>query len=167
MSMQINAGWAVPEMESIVENLIDLWKSGGTLAQAMGLCGEECEALYAYGYALYAQAKYGDAVKIFTRLVALDHLDSRYQMALASAMQMTGRYEAALEQYVIATLLRVDDPAPVFHCAECLIALGRLEDARVSLNLVVESLCKAGEHDVIKARALALLGGLRLGAAGH
>lgn len=164
MNMQENEEWTEQEAEAAVENLIGLWKAGGTLAQALGLGDEECEALYAYGYTLYAQAKYEDAFKIFARLVTFDHMDSRYQMALASAMQMTRRYEAALQQYVIVTVMRVDDPAPVFHCAECLIALGRPEEARASLELVAETLCGAGRHDAIKARAEALLGTLQAAA---
>ncbi|MBB6084958.1 SycD/LcrH family type III secretion system chaperone [Castellaniella defragrans] len=149
------------EAAGIAESLLGLWKAGGTLAQAMGLSAQECEAMYAYGHALYAQGKYDDAFKVFARLVAYDHMDSRYQLALACALQMTGRHEEALQHYMIVTVMRLDDPVPVFHCAECLLALGRPAEAAESLVLVIDTLCKAGEHDAIRARAEALLGALR------
>jgi len=167
MSMQANAEWTQAEADAAAENLIGLWKSGGTLAQAMGLSSEECEAMYAHGHSLYAQGKYEDAFKIFAQLVAYDHMESRYQMALASALQMTRRYEKALEHYMIVTVMRIDDPTPVYHCAECLIALGRTDEARESLELVIGSLCRPGEHDVIKTRAGALLKALQVKAPGR
>lgn len=157
MSEQTTPEFTQQDADAAAENLLGLWKSGGTLAQAMGITSRECEAMYAHGHSLYAQGKYNDAFKIFAQLVAYDHMDSRYQLALASAMQMTRRYEEALQQYIVVTVMRVDDPIPVFHSAECLLALGRPQEARESLELVVESMCKPGEHDAVKARSEALL----------
>jgi len=93
-------------------------------------------------------------------------MESRYQMALAGAMQMTKRYEEALQHYMIVTVMRLDDPAPVYHCAECLLALGRPDEAAESLELV-DALCKPGEHDAIRSRAQALLKALRAKKAGR
>ncbi len=156
MSGQTNTKFTQQNADAMAAMITGLWKSGGTMAQVMGVTDEQCEVMYAYGHSLYALGKYDDAFKVFAQLVTYDHMDSRYQMALASAMQMTGRYEEALQQYVVVTVMRLDDPAPVFHCAECLLALGRPEEARDSLELVVSALCKPGEHDFIKARAEAL-----------
>lgn len=156
MSMPASEQWSQQDADAAVENLLGLWTSGGTMAEALGLDSRECEALYAHGHSLYAQGKYNDALKIFAQLVAYDHLDSRYQMALASAMQMTRRYEEALQHYIIVTVMRMDDPVPVYHSAECLIAMGRPDEARESLELV-GTLCEEGRHDVIKTRAQAML----------
>lgn len=157
MSEQAHPESLQQDFEEMAAGIIDLWRSGNTLAQTMGITDEECEAMYAYGHSLYALGKYEDALKIFARLVTYDHMDSRYQMALASAMQMTGRYLEALQQYMVVAVMRVDDPVPVFHSAECLLALGRSEEARDSLELVTETLCMPGKDDVIKSRAQALL----------
>jgi len=145
---------------AFADNLIGLWRAGGTLAQAKGITRDECEAMYAWGHSLYAQRKYEDAFRIFAQLVAYDHMESRYQMALASAMQMTKRYEDALNQYAIVTVMRLDDPAPAYHSAECLLALGRVQDAVASLEMARE-LCADGQHDAVKARAQALLAALK------
>jgi type III secretion system low calcium response chaperone LcrH/SycD len=161
MNAQTDTEITDQEAAAISENLFGLWKAGGTLAQAMGLSSRECEAMYAYGHALYAQGKYNDAFKVFAQLVAYDHMDSRYQLALASAMQMTRRYEEALQHYMIVTVMRLDDPVPVFHCAECLLALGKPAEAAESLELAIGTLCKPGEHDAVKARAEALLKAIR------
>lgn len=161
MSVETEAEITSEEAAALAENIFGLWTAGGTMAQAMGLTDRECEAMYAMGHGFYAQGRYQDAFKIFAQLVAYNHLESRYQMGLASAMQATKRYEEALQQYMIVTVMRLDDPIPVYHCAECLLALGRPNEADESLSLVVGTLCKPGEHDALRSRAQELLKALR------
>lgn len=144
----------------MVQDLGALWRNGGTLGQAMNISEEECEALYAYGHALYQQGKYADAMKMFAQATAYNHMESRYQMAFGGAAQMLGRYEDALRQYAIATVMTLDDPAPVYHSAECLLALGRLPEAAESLAMAVD-LCRRPEHAAVKARASAMLQAVR------
>ncbi|SAI69990.1 regulatory protein [Bordetella ansorpii] len=144
----------------MVDELAALWRSGGTLGQAMDITDDECEALYAYGHALYQQGKYSDAMKAFAQVTAYNHMDARYQMAFGGAAQMLGRYEDALRQYVIVTMMRLDDPAPVYHSAECLLALGRLPEAAESLAMAIE-LSRGEEHAATRARASAMLQAVR------
>lgn len=157
MNTHTETEFSPEELGALGIDLVDLWSAGGTLAQARGITPRECEAMYTLGHASYSQGKHEDAFKIFAYLVSYSHLESRYQMALAAAMQATHRYEEALKQYLLVTMMRVDDPAPVYHSAECLLALGRNDDAVESLNLVIEAMCKPGEHDAIKAQSQALL----------
>ncbi|WP_394065623.1 SycD/LcrH family type III secretion system chaperone [Alcaligenes sp. WGS1538] len=157
MSEQIDSGFTEEDTDALAAAVVDMWTSGATVAQAKGITADECEAMYTFGHSLYGQGKYEDAFKIFARLVTYNHMESRYQMALASAMQMTGRYQEALQQYIVVTVMRLDDPVPVFHSAECQLALGQPEKARDSLELLIDALCQPGVHDGIKARAQALL----------
>ncbi len=157
MSANADSTMTQDQIDSLTAWIEDFWRSGGTLSQTLGITANECEALYALGRSLYGQGKYEDAFKLFARLVTYDHMESRYQLALASCMQMTGRYQDALQQYVVVTVMRLDDPVPVFHSAECLLALGRPQEARDSLELVIGSLCKPGVHDQIRARSQVLL----------
>ena len=148
------------ETARMVDELAALWRSGGPLGQAMDITDDECEALYAYGHALYQQGKYSDAMKAFAQVTAYNHMDARYQMAFGGAAQMLGRYEDALRQYVIVTMMRLDDPAPVYHSAECLLALGRLPEAAESLAMAIE-LSRGEEHAATRARASAMLQAVR------
>lgn len=108
---------------------------GGTLGQALNLEPDECEALYALGHAMYGQGRYPEAFKAFSMLVIYDHMDDRYQMALGAVCQAMGRYKDALRQYGAVGLMRLDDPTPIFHSAECMLHLGLLEDAIETLGL--------------------------------
>lgn len=118
--------------------LASVLQKGGSLGQLLDVTPDECEALYAVGHNQYQQGLYADAFKVFSRLVALNHLEDRYVMALAGAAQQLGRYEDALQHYVTVTVMRLNDPAPVFHSAECLIAMSRLPEAIETLELVLE-----------------------------
>ena len=143
------------------EDLIGLWRNGGTLGQAMNITDDECEALYAFGHAQYEQGRYADAFKAFAQATIYNHLESRYQEAAGAAAQMLGRYEDALRHYLAVTVMKLDDPAPVYHCAECLLALGKLPEAAESLALVAD-MCEGDEARAgLKSRAQALLKALK------
>lgn len=149
------------QADELVRDMLGVLTTGGTMGQVIGLTSRECEAMYAHGHSLYAQGRYEDAFKVFAQLVAYNHMEARYQMALGSAMQMTGRHEEALTQYVVAAVMMVDDPAPIFHSAECLLKLGRPAEAADSLELVIELCEQEGGHDATKVRAQAMLAALR------
>jgi len=140
----------------IADSLMGLLRAGGTLGSALQITDQECEALYALGYRMYEQGRYADAMKVFAQLVAYNHLEPRYVMALGGAARMLGRHEEALQQYVSAAVMTLDDPTPLYHSAECLVGLGRLPEAAEALELAV-SLCADGAHDTLKARASVLM----------
>ena len=142
------------------ENLTALWRSGGTLGDVLDITADECEALYAFGHTQYQQGKYSDAFKAFAQATIYNHMEPRYQSAAGAAAQMLGRYEDALRRHLAVTVMKLDDPAPVYHCAECLLALGKLPEAAETLELVAD-MCKDPEHAGLKSRAQALLGALK------
>lgn len=131
--------------------------AGGSVGDAVNISQEQREALYQFGYDFYAQARYAEAFKIFALLVVYEHLNDRYLMALAGAAQMLGRYEDALLHYSTATMLLLDDPRPIFHSAECLLALNQTDLACETLRLAIEVAEDSEIHEAVKTRADALL----------
>ena len=137
-----------------------LLQSGGTLGDdCWGTTAAEREAMYCLGYGLYEQGRYSDAFKVFSLLVMQDHLEPRYVFGLGCACQMLGRYTDALQHYMTVAIAQVDDPLPIFHAAECLIAMSHLSEAIDSLVLVLEN-C-SDTKSALYRRAQALLRGLR------
>lgn len=154
----------IPEVEQLYDQFQQLsatLRQGGTIGQLLNVTPDECEALYAHGHSLYQQGLYSDAFKVFSRLVMINHMDDRYVMALAGAAQQLGRYEDALQHYATVTVMRLNDPAPVFHSAECLLAMSRLADAIDSLELVLEFDPDPGTKNDYIRRARTLLPILR------
>jgi tetratricopeptide (TPR) repeat protein len=92
--------------------LLRMFSNGGTLAGLYGLGSNELEALYTFGLQFYQQERYGDALKVFARLVSLEHGEPRYLNALAGAHQMLGQHAQAVHFYGVSQLLNASDPAP-------------------------------------------------------
>ena len=162
--MQTMAARTLPESDmssvDMPDAILDVLTSGGTLGNdCWGTTPDEREALYNMGYALYEQGRYEDAFKVFSLLVIQDHFESRYLFGLGATCQVLGRYTDALKQYMAAAALRSGDPLPIFHAAECLVALSHFNEAKDSLALVLE-LCTETDS-VLLVRAKALLRGLQ------
>jgi type III secretion system low calcium response chaperone LcrH/SycD len=144
------------EADSISQVLSSFLSTGGTFSDALSDNADfENETMYAVGYNLYEQARYHDAFKIFSLLVIRNHLEPRYLSGLAGVCQMLGRYVEALQHYMAVVVADMNNPKPIFHAAECLIALSRREEARDSLKLVLD-MC-SDPKDPLHGRALMLL----------
>lgn len=129
---------------------------GGTLAQVYGLQDQELEAVYALGFNFYNQARWLDALKVFSFLVAHNHFERRYQVARAACLQMLKQYDEALKAYVIAHVMDITDPLVALHIAECLIAQGKREDALTALETVRAQTEDKPQFAELASRAAAL-----------
>lgn len=142
------------EMVNLLQERIS---SGAPFGDAMNMTERHRDALYQVGHGFYSQARYSDAFNIFSMLVIFDHLNARNLMALASTAQMLGRYEDALQHYSTAALALANDPRPMIHSADCLVALGHTDLARESLDLALELSDGNPQHAALKVRAEIML----------
>jgi type III secretion system low calcium response chaperone LcrH/SycD len=137
--------------------LLRMLAQGGTMGGLFGLDEHELDAMYAFGLGFYQQARYGDAAKVFGLLVTMKHGEPRFLNAYAATFQVLGRYEQAIHYYGVSQLLDPADPVPTFHTAECMVALGWLDDARDALSLVIrQSEEKSAQFGTLLSRARAL-----------
>jgi type III secretion system low calcium response chaperone LcrH/SycD len=140
-----------------LDKMSDMFARGLTMGDAMGYDDRDYAAVYALGHQMYTQGRYVDAIKAFGFLALHDHLEPKYMMAFASALQMTKRYAEALTYYSQASMFDLTDPVPTYHSAECMIALGNIEDARAALAIVVRDCAGQSEYEELLARAQSLL----------
>jgi len=129
---------------------------GGSLREVFPLPDIDDESLYAVGHHLYAQARYDLALPVFGLLLVRDGLERRYLCGFAACLQMQGRPQAAIDHYLTAAVLDPNDPVPVFHACECLIATGRHDEAAEGLQKL-QALCQPVVHDGLQKKAQALL----------
>ncbi len=130
---------------------------GLTHKELYDLSDEDMESCYALAYLMYKNGKYEDARAQFAFLVFYDHLERKYWLGLAAALQMLEQYENAVTAYSIATLLDVEDPLVPFHAAECHIGLGDTQKAK---NALEASIMASGDNEAfadLKNKASALL----------
>ncbi|WP_129781738.1 SycD/LcrH family type III secretion system chaperone [Peristeroidobacter soli] len=126
------------DINDLLQEVADFMFAGGTVADLYGLKPEELEPMYALGYSLYNQARWSEALKIFSFLTYHSHLEQRFHVGRGACLQMLKQHQAALNAYGLAYLLDASDPSVCLHIAECLIALGKKEDARGVLEAVAD-----------------------------
>lgn len=154
-SAAAEAGAVHPDLGS---QLIELLGRGGVLGDVYDWGEQDYEALYALGHNLYAQARYFDAMKAFGYLVMHNHLERRFLNAFAASLQMCKSYDEALKYYQMALMMDMSEPAPAFHACECMVALGRVQQAREGLGAVIALAQGKEQHQALAQRAQALLG---------
>ncbi|MDO8300187.1 SycD/LcrH family type III secretion system chaperone [Lacisediminimonas sp.] len=146
--------------EDFLNNGVKVWESmiaGTTIGQMLGHTPKAMEALYANGYALFGQGKYDQAQKAFGALLLCNHLDRRFYKGYAACMQMQGQHTEAIKYYVLCATLDVCDPEPVFHAAECMLALGKRDEARASIEHLLEMPARDERDAKIQSRAKGLM----------
>ncbi len=129
---------------------------GGSLKPLLPLSDIDDESLYAVGYHLYTQARYAQALPIFGILVARCSMERRFLCAFAACLQVQGRHEAAVSHYLVAATIDPTDPIPILGASECLLALGKSEEAKEGLTRL-QDLCKPLVHDAVLKKAQGLL----------
>lgn len=104
--------------------------------------------LYEQGHALYEAARYEEAYTVFLRLIAEDPFNPLGLKAAAAAAQAQGKYEIALGFYA-PLVMTTEDPVNLMHFAECLVKLGKAEQAREALD-IAQLLCVGEEHGALR-----------------
>lgn len=145
-----------PKKTETPEQILDLLNDGMSLGSYFEFTDSEYEAVYALGHSLYIQEQYLAASKYFSFLVAHIQTEKRYVNALASSLQMLGRYEEAIQYYCMASVMDIEDPLTTFHTAECFIALQQYTSAEEALNLILQQ-AKQPQWSQLRERSQALL----------
>jgi type III secretion system low calcium response chaperone LcrH/SycD len=143
-------------LEKLDERLLEYVAQGIVLTGDLDLDDEDLESLYGFGHLLYQQRRFSDAAKVFAFAALQSCTERRFVIAWAAALQMTGDYLSAIQLYTLASTSDPTDPQSCFHTCECLVALGRVQDAREGLRIVIRQ-CEFGAHAQLAARALAML----------
>ena len=118
-----------------VEALI---KENATLKQLKGVTNEELEAVYALAFGYYRTGKYDEALKLFQFLVLFDHLNAKYWFGLGAVQQALKDFKNAAVSYGYCSFLKLDNPKPQLHAAECFLALGDKRSAASALEALNE-----------------------------
>lgn len=121
----------------------------------------ETEAAYALAYQLFNQQQYVKAERLFTVLCQLDHYDGRFWLGLGASRQMQNKYADAVNAYAMAGIHDMENPVPPLRCAECYLALDRIEDAENGATAAIHWAGDEERYRQIRARAELILEGIQ------
>ena len=122
----------------IADGVKALMEKGATLKQLKGVTNDELEAVYTLAFGYYRTGKYDEALKLFQFLVLFDHLNAKYWMGLGAVQQALKDYQNAVMAYGYCSFLKLDNPKPQLHAAECFLAIGDKRNAASSLEALEE-----------------------------
>ena len=126
------------DTEKIAEGIRSLVRDKATLKQIKGVTNDELEAVYSLAFGYYRTGKYDDALKLFKFLVLFDHLNAKFWLGLGAVQQVLKDFQGAVASYGYCSLLKLDDPRPQLHAAECFLAMGDKRNAASSLEALDE-----------------------------
>ena len=118
----------------IANGVKELIEKRSTLKQMKGVTNAELEAVYSLAFGYYRTGKFDEAAKLFQFLVLFDHLNAKYWFGLGAVQQALKDYQGAVASYGYCSFLKLDNPKPQLHAAECFLALGDKRNAASSLE---------------------------------
>ncbi|KEQ18909.1 hypothetical protein GZ78_02325 [Endozoicomonas numazuensis] len=145
------------EGDDLEDMLIEFFGKGGTFKDLKNMSDDAMEAIYSVAYNLYQGGKYEEAQKVFQFLCFYDHFNRKYFMGLGACQQMMKEYDNAIEIFTFATVLDSDDPRPMIYIADCHLAMGDKEKAKMSYETAIEWAGSASCYEDEKQRAQNML----------
>ncbi|MGE6332983.1 SycD/LcrH family type III secretion system chaperone [Stenotrophomonas sp. NPDC077659] len=110
--------------------IIEGLRNGATLKDLKGISDDMLEGVYALAYDFFRNGQLDDAEHFFRFLSLYDFYNADYAMGLAAVLQMKKQYDKAISHYALAQMLDTRSDTPLFHMAQCHLALGKLRLAR-------------------------------------
>jgi len=123
------------EMSKAAKALI---QGEATLKQLKGVTNDELEAVYSLAYGYYQTGKFEEAHKLFQFLVLFDHLNAKFWFGLGAVQQAEKNFKDAVVSYGYCSFLKLDNPKPQLHAAECFLAMGDKRGAASALEALNE-----------------------------
>ncbi|MEI2260076.1 SycD/LcrH family type III secretion system chaperone [Stenotrophomonas indicatrix] len=133
--------------------ILQALSAGGTIKDLKGISDDQLEGVYALAYNFYHNGQLDDAETFFRFLSMYDFYSADYAMGLAAVQQMKKQYDRAISTYALAQILDNRSDQPMFHMAQCHLALGKLELARECF----EGVAKRAQGSALGDRATAYL----------
>ena len=122
------------DTKMIAEAVKSMAMDGSTLKQLRGVTNDELEAVYSLAFSYYRTGKFDEALKLFQFLVLFDHLNAKYWFGQGAVQQALKDYQNAVVSYGYCSFLKLDNPKPQLHAAECFLAMGDKRNAASSLE---------------------------------
>ena len=126
------------DLKELFAHAAQVFANGEPLKAAKGISDEELNAVYSLAYSYYSTGRYEEALKLFKFLVLFDHLNQKFWMGLGAVQQVLKDYQSAVTSYGYCSFLKLDNPKPQLHAAECFLAMGDKRNAASSLEALEE-----------------------------
>lgn len=117
---------------------------------------QRLEEFYQHGYLLYKAGHYEKAKSYFNMLMVGNPQEPKYVMAAAACGHMIKEYSFAISLYVLASILDMENPIPLYYAADCYIKALDPMGAAVALQMAIDR-CVEPKLAALKKRMAVML----------
>ncbi|CAK7070490.1 MULTISPECIES: SycD/LcrH family type III secretion system chaperone [Providencia] len=139
------------------DNLQHFLARGGSLKLIAGLDSQQLERLYAYANQLFNANDFSAARNIYYLLTCLEQWNPENLLALGLCHQRLGEHENAINNFVRAGTIKIDDPRPAFFTGLSYHLLGNTEYANKAFHAAIRWCNDLKEYQEIKQSAQKML----------
>jgi type III secretion system low calcium response chaperone LcrH/SycD len=132
-------------------------KLGKTVQNLLNFTPETLQLFSTAAFSLLEQKGLADSLNAFTFIVALNPKILTHWLGLGMTLQLSHKYEEALDAYEMAATLELENPYPYFYIAKCLFALHDRTSATEALQLAILYSSDNPEYFDLHAEAQAAL----------
>lgn len=125
-------------IEQIIEESREYLDQGHTLGELRGITDEGYAALYKIAYELCDQGEFQNALPVALQLTLHQPTDSRYSFITGACLQRLKQFDSAALMYALSLDVDPEHAAAAYRLAECLIAIGKPEEAKPFLHKAIE-----------------------------
>lgn len=125
-------------IQQTIEQCREQIDQGYTLGELRGVTDEGYAALYKTAHDLCDQGHFHHALPVALQLTLHKPTDSRYPFMTGSCLQRLGHLEPAAMMYALTLDANPEHAAASYRLGECLIAVGKSEEAVPFLNKAIE-----------------------------
>lgn len=125
-------------IEQTLEQCREQLEQGYTLGDLRGITDEGYESLYDIAHTLCNQGDFHHALPIALQLTLHRPTDVRYPFMTGSCLQRLGHFDAAALMYALSMDVDPEYAAAAYRLAECLIAIGKPEEAIPFLHQTID-----------------------------
>lgn len=131
-------GLTEEELKREEEAMLKIFFEGSFPADALGFSKEFLDEVYHYAYNLFQQNKIEEASQLFRWLKKMVPVEPIYTIALIHCLTLQKKWLGAISYLLELAYLDVEDPVPFEKISECLIELGDLSGALITIDKAIE-----------------------------
>lgn len=125
-------------IQQTLEQCCEQLERGYTLGELRGITDEGYASLYKIAHDLCDEGNFHHALPVALQLTLHNPTDSRYPFITGSCLQRLGHFEPAALMYALAIDVDAGHAAATYRLGECLIELGKSDEAMQFLNKAIE-----------------------------
>lgn len=104
-------------------------EEGISVQQAAGISDTFLEEMYSLAHAHYERGNFRESISLFHFLAGCAPTNYKFVLGLAANLHQLGEYQNALGAFQLSLELNGDNLMPVYYIGDCLVRLGREEEA--------------------------------------